>query len=68
MTETDLYAFMARHRLGVLGTICQSAAPQSALMGIAVTPQFEIIFDTVKNSRKYPNLVSRPACCFVVGG
>jgi len=67
-TETDLYAFMARHRLGVLGTIFQSATPQSALMGIAITPQLEIIFDTVKSSRKYPNLVSRPACCFVVGG
>ena len=68
MTETDLYAFLARHRLGVLGTICQSGTPQSALMGIAVTPQLEIIFDTVKSSRKYPNLISRPACSFVVGG
>src|SRR5215472_17991361 len=68
MTETDLYTFMARHRLGVLGTICQSATPQSALMGIAITPQLEIIFDTVKSSRKYPNLISRPACSFVIGG
>jgi hypothetical protein len=68
MTETDLYAFMARHRLGVLGTISQSATPQSALMGFAITPQLEIIFDTVKSSRKYPNLVSRPVCSFVVGG
>jgi hypothetical protein len=68
MTETDLYAFMAKHRLGVLGTICQGATPQSALMGIATTPQLEIIFDTVKRSRKYPNLISRPVCSFVVGG
>lgn len=68
MTETDLYAFMAKHRLGVLGTISQSATPQSALMGIAITPQLEIIFDTVKSSRKYPNLISRPVCSFVVGG
>ena len=31
MTEADLYAFMARHRLGILGTICPNATPQSAL-------------------------------------
>jgi hypothetical protein len=67
MTETDLYAFMARHRLGVLGTISQSTTFRSALMGIAITPQIEIIFDTVKSSRKYPNLISRPVCSFVVG-
>jgi pyridoxine/pyridoxamine 5'-phosphate oxidase len=68
MTETELYAFMARYKFGVLGTICHSATPQSALMGIAITPRLEIIFDTVKSSRKYPNLIARPACSFVVGG
>jgi hypothetical protein len=68
MTDRDLYPFMAKHRLGVLGTVCDSATPQSALMGIAITPQLEIIFDTVKSSRKYPNLISRPTCSFVVGG
>jgi hypothetical protein len=68
MTETDLCAFLARHRLGVLGTICHTETPQSALVGIAVTPRLEIIFDTVKSSRKYPNLVARPGCSFVIGG
>jgi Pyridoxamine 5'-phosphate oxidase len=68
MTEIDLYVFMAKHKLGVLGTICKSRDPQSALVGIAITPQLEIIFDTVQSSRKYPNLISRPACSFVVGG
>ena len=62
MTEADLYVFMARHRLGILATICPNATPQSALMGIAITPQLEIVFDTVKGSRKYPNLIARPAC------
>ena len=67
MTEADLYAFMEKCRLGVLGTIGQST-PQSALVGIAVTDQLEIIFDTVKSSRKYPNLIARRACSFVIGG
>ncbi|SPF42031.1 Segregation and condensation protein A [Candidatus Sulfopaludibacter sp. SbA4] len=68
MTEADLFAFLTKHRLGVLGTIGPAGAPQSALVGIAVTPQLEIVFDTVKSSRKYPNLIARPACSFVIGG
>jgi hypothetical protein len=31
------------------------------------TPKPEIIFDTVPSSRKYPNLIARPVCSFVVG-
>jgi len=68
MTEADLYAFMATHRLGILGTIGPQGTPQSALVGIAITRQLEIVFDTVASSRKYPNLVDRPACSFVIGG
>jgi pyridoxine/pyridoxamine 5'-phosphate oxidase len=58
---------MARFKLGVLGTIAPGGAPQSALVGIATTPRLEIVFDTVRSSRKYANLVARPACSFVVG-
>jgi hypothetical protein len=36
-------------------------------MGFAVTPQLEIIFDTVKSSRKYPNLKKNPQVAWVVG-
>ena len=68
MTEADLYAFIATHKLGVLGTTCHADTPQAALVGIAITPQLEIVFDTVKSSRKYPNLIARPACSFVIGG
>jgi pyridoxine/pyridoxamine 5'-phosphate oxidase len=67
MTEADLYKFLIQCKLGVLGTIGDAGTPQSALVGIAVTEDLEIVFDTVKNSRKYPNLIARPACSFVVG-
>lgn len=67
MTEGDLYRFIAQCKLGVLGTIGSTHTPQSALVGIAVTPQLEIIFDTVKSSRKYGNLIARPACSFAIG-
>lgn len=67
MTEPDLYRSMLQCKLGVLGTIGDANVPQSALVGIAVTDRLEIIFDTVKSSRKYPNLIARPACSFVMG-
>ena len=67
MTQSDLYRFITRHKLAVQGSISANNSPQSALVGIAVTPQLEIIFDTVNTSRKYRNLVARHACSFVIG-
>jgi len=32
-----------------------------------VTPELEIIFDTVKSSRKYPNLKKNPLVAWVIG-
>jgi hypothetical protein len=67
MDQTAIYAFMAGFHYGVVSSIASDGSPQSALVGIAVTPQLEIVFDTVKSSRKYPNLIARPQCSFVVG-
>ena len=44
-----------------------AASPYRVSVGIATTPRLEIVFDTVKSSRKYPNLVARHACSFVIG-
>jgi hypothetical protein len=52
MTKVDIYQFIAKQKLAVLGTLSSGGSPQSALVGIAVTPELEIIFDTVKSSRK----------------
>lgn len=67
MTKPELYKFLATQSLGVVSYSSSSSASQSALVAVAVTPELELIFDTVKSSRKYPNLVARPACSFVVG-
>jgi pyridoxine/pyridoxamine 5'-phosphate oxidase len=67
MTKADIYEFISKQKLGVLGTLSSGGIPQSALVGIAVTPELEIIFDTVKSSRKFQNLTSNPECSFVVG-
>ena len=67
MDRLSVYRFMSQYRYGVVSSIGGDGAPQSALVGIATSPELEIIFDTVKSSRKYPNLIARPACSFVVG-
>jgi hypothetical protein len=67
MDRIALHSFMVRHRYGVVSSISGDGTPQSALVGIAISPDLEIIFDTVKSSRKYPNLIARPNCSFVVG-
>jgi pyridoxine/pyridoxamine 5'-phosphate oxidase len=67
MRESDLYHFIAQGKLGVLSSVAPSGAPQSALVGIAVTEDLRILFDTVKTSRKYGNLKARPTCSFVFG-
>ncbi|MEO8132069.1 MAG: pyridoxamine 5'-phosphate oxidase family protein [Bryobacteraceae bacterium] len=67
MTEAELHSFLSQHKLGVLSTISAAGKPQSGLVGIAITSKLEVVFDTVKSSRKYPNLIARPACSFVIG-
>jgi hypothetical protein len=65
--QSFLHSFLVRYRYGVVSSLSSQGSPQSALVGIAVTPELEIVFDTIKSSRKYPNLVQRPACSVVVG-
>ena len=58
---------MDSERLGVLSTARKSGRPEAALMGFAVTPELEIVFDTVRSSRKYPILKENPWVAWVVG-
>jgi pyridoxine/pyridoxamine 5'-phosphate oxidase len=67
MTKLELYQFVAGHSLAVLGSISPEGAPQSALVGIAVTEDLEIVFDTLNTTRKYRNFVSTPRASVVVG-
>lgn len=67
MNLDDVFAFLDGERLGVLSTVASDGSPQAALMGVVATPELELIFDTVKSSRKYPNLKSKPSVAFVIG-
>jgi len=67
MDKLKLWEFLSSCKLGVLSTIGPQGEPQSALVGIAVTPEFEIIFDTVSRSRKFANLARDCRAAFVIG-
>jgi hypothetical protein len=67
LDRAAICAFISRQRYGVVSSTASDGTPQSALVGIASIPRLEIIFVTVKGSRKYPNFIQRPACSLVIG-
>ena len=67
MQVEELYTFLHARKLAVLSTTASNGNPQSALVGIAVSPQLHIVFDTVKSSRKYANLKADQRISFVIG-
>ncbi len=67
MTKLDIYEFLNAQDLAVLGTLSRALVPETALVAIAVTPALEVIFDTVKSSRKYANLARHAKVSLVVG-
>lgn len=62
-----IYEFILKNKFAVLSTISKDSKPQSACIGIAVTHQLKLIFDTTKESRKYSNLKNDPSVSLVIG-
>ena len=62
-----VHNFIAARKYGVISSVGPGGEPQSALVGIAVSHQLEIVFDTVTTSRKYPNLKADPRIAIVTG-
>jgi general stress protein 26 len=67
MELAEIYSFVRTERLAVLSTCAADGQPESALVGFAASPSLEIVFDTVRTSRKYPILKSNPRVAFVIG-
>mgnify|MGYP003578856862 FL=1 len=67
MTRKELLAFMRSERFGVQASVCRDYAAQAAVVGIAVSDDFEIVFDTLTDSRKAANLRANPSVAFVIG-
>lgn len=67
VSKQELYDFIKARSLAVLATVSGDGAPEAALVGIAVTPDLELIFDTLDATRKFPNLMRDPRIAFVIG-
>jgi hypothetical protein len=59
---------MRRHRVAVQASVSAAGSAQAAVVGIAVTDRFEIVFDSLGSSRKAQNLRGNPKIAFVIGG
>ena len=64
----DLLAFLRQHRVAVEASVSDAGGAQAAVVGIAVTDRFEIVFDTLSSSRKAQNLRRNPKLALVIGG
>jgi hypothetical protein len=67
MTRDELLTFLRRHRIAVQASVTPEAEPQAAVVGIAVSDAFELVFDTVESTRKSQNLRANPHIALVVG-
>lgn len=57
LSDAELLAYMRGHTLAVVSTIGRDGGPQAALVGVAVSDDLGIVFDTVTTSRKHANLL-----------
>jgi uncharacterized pyridoxamine 5'-phosphate oxidase family protein len=67
VTKSELLAFMRRHPLAVEATLSLEGAPQAAVIGVVVSDELEVFFDTLATSRKYANLKRDPRVALVMG-
>jgi pyridoxine/pyridoxamine 5'-phosphate oxidase len=67
MDLASIFAFVAGKRLAVVSTVDADGAPEAALVGFALTPARDLVFDTLAGSRKAANLRANPRVALVVG-
>ena len=68
MDAKMLLEFLRGHRYAVQTTVSANGGPQAALVGFAVTDEFEIVFDTLETTRKVVNLRHNGKHALVIGG
>ena len=57
---------MRKFRLAAVASASDDHQPETAVVGIAVTADLEVVFDTVRSSRKYRNLIVHPKVALVI--
>ena len=67
LTPTGLLSYLRAQPWAIEASVTPQGAPQAAVIGVAVTDRWELLFDTVTQSRKHQNLVKNPRVAFVIG-
>ncbi len=68
MDRNELLQFLRQHRLAVQASVSVSGGVQAAVVGIAITDRFEVVFDTLTSTRKAQNLRRNSNAALVIGG
>lgn len=68
MLKNTLLPFLKKYRYAVLATSSVKNIPEAALVGVVVTEELELVFDTLTISRKYAHLKQNPKVALVIGG
>ncbi len=67
MDRSDLISFLRAQMWAVEASVSVHGTPQAAVIGIAVTDDLEIVFDTFDDARKAQNLRRNRNVALVVG-
>ncbi len=67
ISREALLAFLRQDPYAVQASVAAGGVPQAALVGVAVSEQFEIVFDTLGSTRKAENLRANPVIALVFG-
>jgi hypothetical protein len=68
MDGPRLLDFLRQHRVAVEASVSLGGGAQAAVVGVAFTDRFEVVFDTLASSRKAQNLRQNPKLALVIGG
>jgi hypothetical protein len=68
MDREQLLKFLRSHNLAVQSSVSKENEPQAAVVGFAVSENFEFVFDTVDSTRKVGNLRGNPRIALTIGG
>lgn len=67
LTPNQLVSFMRAQPCVVEASVTPQGTPEAAAIRVAVTDRWELLFNTVTQSRKHQNLVMNPRVAFVIG-
>jgi hypothetical protein len=67
VTRAELLRHMRAERHATIASVAATGAAQAAVVGVVVSDELEIFFDTLETTRKAMNLRARPRAAVVLG-